>query len=309
MLTAQSDDGIMMCLLKSTCGFNMFSHEEMNYEVFEENANKLMAFFVDGINMCQDHGNENLSLADYGSEQLADLCRRAYDLGVCGLVMEGEILHEDLGDLHRYSQLNLILGLIDEEQKLFTTLGEALSGRIKLCLHAAIPMTEIYELDMIIDAYFSECIDLTFTELAALANMSEKSVRNAFLSLKEQGVVYKIGSQQYIKVDFAREWLTHRKDYKPTKNLAGMEGLNEEYVNVPVATDGTCFSYQCEYKRGGYQIGTKGSEVKVPTFDEALKLLIDMPLAKWRRPNAAGNFGLVSAVEWKRVMKSELDAL
>ena len=82
----------------------------------------------------------------------------------------------------RYSQLNLILGLIDEEQKLFTTLGEALSGRIKLCLHAAIPMAEIYELDMIIDAYFSECIDLTFTELAALANMSEKSVRNAFLS-------------------------------------------------------------------------------------------------------------------------------
>jgi hypothetical protein len=309
MLTVQSDDGIVMYLLKSTYRFNMFSHEEMNYEVFEKNANKLMAFFVDGINMCQDHGNENLSLADYGSEQLADLCRRAYNLGVCGLVMEGEILHEDLGDLHRYSQLNLILGLIDEEQKLFTTLGEALSGRIKLCLHAAIPMTEIYELDMIIGAYFSECIDLTFTELAALANMSEKSVRNAFLSLKEQGVVYKEGSQQYIKVDFAREWLTHRKDYKPTKNLAGMEGLKEDYVNVPVATDRTCFSYHCEYKRGGYQIGPKGSEVKVSTFDEALKLLIDMPLAKWRRPNAAGNFGLVSAVEWKRVRKSELYTL
>jgi hypothetical protein len=285
----------------------MFNHEEMNSSVFETHGKKIMSFFVNGINRIQDHGEQDVKAESYGCEQLVDLCNRAYALGVCGKVFEGEMLPEDLNDLYDYSRLEPFIGLFHEEQKLFSTLLDAFSGRIKLCLHEGLPMTEIYQLDVVFDVYFSEDKDLTFTEIAALANMSEKSVRNAFIALKERDIVYKKGNTQYIKVAFVSKWLTHRKDYKPIKNLSGMSGFSDEYINVPVASDGTYFSYACEYKRGGYQIGPKGSELKVETFAEALTQLVQMPLAKWRRPNQSGNFGLVSAVEWKRVKKSELE--
>lgn len=285
----------------------MFNHEDMNSSVFETHGKKIMSFFVNGINRIQDHGEQDVKAESYGCEQLVDLCHRAYELGVCGRVFEGEMLPEDLNDLYDYSRLEPFIGLYFEEQKLFSTLVEAFSGRIKLCLHAGLPMREIYQLDTVFNVYFNDDKDLTFTEVAALANMSEKSVRNAFIALKERDVVYKKGNTQYIKVAFVCKWLTHRKDYKPIKNLSGMSGCSDEYINVPVAIDGTYFSYTCEYKRGGYQIGPKGAEVKVNNFDDALEQLLHMPLAKWRRPNASGNYGLVSAVEWKRIKRSELE--
>jgi hypothetical protein len=284
----------------------MFNHAEMDIEIFEEHTKKLMMFFVDGINAGQDHDKGYLNYEIHGCEQLLDLCRRAYDLGVCGKVYEGNMLPEDINDLYLYSRLEPFIGLYSEEKKLFTTLVNAYSGRIKLCLHAGLPMSEIYQMDAVFDIYFSGIKDLTFTEVAALANMSEKSVRNAFIAFKEKDVVYKNDGTQFIKNAFVSDWLTQRKDYKPIKNLSGMSGYSDDYINVPVATDGSYFSYDCMYKRGGFQIGPKGAEVKVDSFDDALEQLVQMPLAKWRRSNASGNFGLVSAVKWIRVKRSEL---
>ncbi|MGA8147721.1 MAG: hypothetical protein WB870_09115 [Gallionellaceae bacterium] len=51
-------------------------------------------------------------------------------------------------------------------------------------------------------------------------------------------------------------------------------------------------------RTGGYTVGEKGHEQTFDSFDCALEYLRAMPVAKWRRPNEAGNWGIVSAVRW-----------
>jgi hypothetical protein len=54
----------------------------------------------------------------------------------------------------------------------------------------------------------------------------------------------------------------------------------------------------CGSKRGIYTVGEKGAEIKFESYDDALVYLARMKVAKWRRPNKAGNWGIVSAVKW-----------
>ena len=68
---------------------------------------------------------------------------------------------------------------------------------------------------------------------------------------------------------------------------------------MPLAKDGTGFlPDSCKSKRGTYTVGEKGEEVRFENFEEALTYLSRMKVAKWRRPNSQGNWGIVSAVEW-----------
>ncbi|SDZ85732.1 ASCH domain-containing protein [Microbulbifer marinus] len=67
---------------------------------------------------------------------------------------------------------------------------------------------------------------------------------------------------------------------------------------LPVARDGSIFSPSVRNGRGHYTVGNKGDERHFLDFMEALEFLRKMPTAKWRRPNAAGNWGIVSAVDW-----------
>jgi len=72
-----------------------------------------------------------------------------------------------------------------------------------------------------------------------------------------------------------------------------------EAVEVPFASDGTCFHPGLASPRDGtFRVGEKGAELRFDSFEEALEHLKKMPVAKWRRPNDAGNPGLVSAVQW-----------
>lgn len=72
-----------------------------------------------------------------------------------------------------------------------------------------------------------------------------------------------------------------------------------EAVEVPYASDGTCFNPGLASPRDGtFRVGEKSAELRFGSFDEALAYLKTMPVAKWRRPNDAGNWGLVSAVRW-----------
>lgn len=68
---------------------------------------------------------------------------------------------------------------------------------------------------------------------------------------------------------------------------------------VPVARDGSWFSPDLRRPRGGYTIGAKGEEFVVATYAEALAKLRLMDVPRWRRPNANGNWGIVTAIEWK----------
>ncbi|MDO8374956.1 MAG: helix-turn-helix transcriptional regulator [Burkholderiaceae bacterium] len=68
----------------------------------------------------------------------------------------------------------------------------------------------------------------------------------------------------------------------------------------PFAADGSWFDENfCRYPAGGYRAGEGGDERYFEEFEDALDHLRRMGTAKWRRPNAAGNFGRVSAVGWR----------
>lgn len=54
-------------------------------------------------------------------------------------------------------------------------------------------------------------------------------------------------------------------------------------------------------RRTGFCVGDKGAERIIATFEEALVVLRRMPVARWRRPNQAGNWGIVAGVDWVEI--------
>ena len=75
-------------------------------------------------------------------------------------------------------------------------------------------------------------------------------------------------------------------------------------VMVPFASDGSCFHPGLASSRDGtFRVGEKDAETRFSSFDEALAYLRAMHVAKWRRPNDAGNLGRVSAVRWAPLKK------
>ena len=75
-------------------------------------------------------------------------------------------------------------------------------------------------------------------------------------------------------------------------------------LNVPYAADGTCFNPGLASSRdGSFAVGEKANQKRFGTFSEALEYLRNMETAKWRRPNASGNWGIVSAVRWDKLKK------
>lgn len=114
-----------------------------------------------------------------------------------------------------------------------------------------------------------------------------------------------------ISCQSARAWLENRDCFLPTifKSTATKPQVTVEAaatpIFLPVARDGSMFTP--DLLRGGhYQVGGKAEERHVADFDEALAALQAMPVARWRRPNAEGNWGLVSAIEWRRVEHGSL---
>lgn len=70
---------------------------------------------------------------------------------------------------------------------------------------------------------------------------------------------------------------------------------------IPVARDGTRFCPILCDRNGCYTVGDKGDEQRFTNYQAALDFLRAMPKAKWRRPNAAGNWGIVTVVDWVSV--------
>lgn len=73
---------------------------------------------------------------------------------------------------------------------------------------------------------------------------------------------------------------------------------------VPYAADGSCFHPGLASSRdGSFGVGDKTAQKRFSTFSEALEYLRSMETAKWRRPNASGNWGIVSAVRWDKLRR------
>ena len=70
-----------------------------------------------------------------------------------------------------------------------------------------------------------------------------------------------------------------------------------EVTLVPYGADGSHFGTHLK-RAGKFTVGEKEDEIQFENFEEALAYLRRMGIAKWRRPNAAGSWGIVSAVRW-----------
>ena len=86
--------------------------------------------------------------------------------------------------------------------------------------------------------------------------------------------------------------------------FASNQTENTEIVIVPYAKDGTCFNPGLASNRDrSYVVGEADNLKRFLIFEEALDYLRKMETAKWKRPNANGNWGIVSAVRWDSLEK------
>jgi hypothetical protein len=162
---------------------------------------------------------------------------------------------------------------------------------------------------------------VTLEGLQLLSGISLGAVRNAVslgeLHLDEAG---KIPAEQ------AKAWLLRRRDFCPSRwenPNDGQEPLDISRVAepddngmilVPQDGDGTPFTPEHVVRPAksapglSITIGAKGSEEQHGDFYGALTALAKMDVARWRRRNAAGNWGIVRARgPWIAVSKVEID--
>ena len=153
---------------------------------------------------------------------------------------------------------------------------------------------------------------ITPDQLAALARIGLKSIRNALAPSSGSGLDAKEGA---ISATSALQWLNARGDFKtsvwrdvslvPTKSAA--KSLDGEIIWVPFASDGTEFHPKTCQRAGSYSIGPKSSEARYVDYREALDGLARMrPSPYWRRPNAVGNWGIVTGVGFRPYEAHEL---
>tara|TARA_Y100001934_G_scaffold228386_1_gene274712 strand:- start:2306 stop:6046 length:3741 start_codon:yes stop_codon:yes gene_type:complete len=87
-------------------------------------------------------------------------------------------------------------------------------------------------------------------------------------------------------------------DGKNDDNIAAGSPSGTSRPSAPVANDGSRFDENC-CRNGKYTVGEKGDERSFVSYSKALDFLRSMPVAKWRRPNDAGNWGVVRAAYWE----------
>lgn len=141
--------------------------------------------------------------------------------------------------------------------------------------------------------------------LAILGGVSEGRVRN--LTAGASAEIGSLGGK--IPAVEAGRWLEGRGAYWPSiwSNEQELEEESEmDTVRVPQASDGTVFHPGLR-RRSGYMVGEKGNELTVKNYDAALKILEDMDVPRWRRPNSQGNWGIVKAIGWTAFSRRELN--
>lgn len=181
---------------------------------------------------------------------------------------------------------------------------ETLFARLKLDSFQGRDLEGVIESAAIASLYPSfDCNGLTVTDLARLSGVSKSAMRSVLhqesITLLKDGT-----SPSYLPFDQCVHFLTGRPKFVKSYEASGAD--DDQLLSVPVAKDGSRFNRNCRRKQG-YQIGSKGSERYFSNFYDALVELKKMPTARWRRPSkTSGTPGIVSAVRWERVSKSEL---
>jgi len=154
---------------------------------------------------------------------------------------------------------------------------------------------------------------ITLDQLAALAQIGLKSMRNAAAPSSGSGLEVKDGAASATS---ALKWLGARGNFKTSiwhqaeTAMSVVEAdrpVEGEILWVPFASDKTEFHPSCCLRAGKYTIGPKGAERAVTDYRQALDCLARMrPSPLWRRPNTVGNWGIVTAVGFRPRIAAEL---
>ena len=124
----------------------------------------------------------------------------------------------------------------------------------------------------------------------------------------------------------ALKWLERRREFCPSRwtDLSDDQAIldrdsvttanDQGMIFVPQDADGNPFTPEYVVraaKSGGglsITVGLKGDERQFKDFYKALEALLKMDAPRWRRRNAAGNWGIVRARgAWVKVSKAEID--
>ena len=283
-------------------------HNDMTDEAIKSNAVKLFNFHMMLAGRMVDD-TDFYTDKEY-PEELFNLLRRQRDFGAYGKLLEGDMLPEDFEMIAQYSALESaygwhILEHIDNSEPdvdpdaplLIKSIELAAQARLKIAMAQGVNMDDLYGIRN--DSLYVED-EVELVELACLADMSVQSVRNEIAKDKSGLKTKSKWGKSYLSVEDAICWLKQRNSFKPTINLmeVGRRESKFDELYVPVAKDGSYFNHTCRMTKG-YQVGGKGEEKYFESFSGAQASLLLMIQAKWRRPNNAGNFGTVSASEWK----------
>lgn len=141
---------------------------------------------------------------------------------------------------------------------------------------------------------------------AALADLGGVSLGRMHNLMTGQGALFQ-PVDGAIAVPQALAWLEDRSAWWPSIWMNEPDEASQVEIDVPEAADGTIFA-PCLKRRAGYMIGPKGSEEVIPDYDDALARMRQMDKGRWRRPNAAGNWGIVSQVGTRRMTRAALEA-
>lgn len=139
--------------------------------------------------------------------------------------------------------------------------------------------------------------DCACQQSARLATNTPTAVASETVSVPDSGGVVKdLSATVETETSFEEPVKGVSSRHKEDRNL----GTASQHERVPFARDGSWFGPHVRSRSGVFTVGEKDSPRKFDNYSEALSYLRQMPVAKWRRPNSVGNWGLVSAVRWDK---------
>jgi hypothetical protein len=147
--------------------------------------------------------------------------------------------------------------------------------------------------------------------LARFGGVTEARIRNMMAGSSSQFT----NQDGKIPAPEALAWLAGRESFydsiwreKPIVfSIESGEDI-ERPLFLPVARDGSVF-HPVLARKDGFQVGPKGDERYIETFEEALAELQRMAVPYWRRPNEKGKPGIVRGVRWERYDLSALPGI
>lgn len=154
---------------------------------------------------------------------------------------------------------------------------------------------------------------LTLAEVAAIARMRLKSVKNA--TAPKSSDPLPLDTTGRVPRKEAYRWLLNRRDFRdslwrnaghqPGASVAGAIREVGPVVFVPVARDGSWFS-PLQHSDGSYRVGPPTDPDQYERFEQALEALQRMEEPRWHVPTERG-WMVVTGVQWMRIPRSELD--